>query len=238
MRSGRSQVRFLPSAPFKKTMITQIYETQSAEEARALVQAGVDHVGVLVGKGDYPREHNIEETNQILTGVSAPAKRTVLSLSTDLNEIAEIVKKTKPDILHLGTHLDLLLPKDVLTLKKKFPHLPIMRSISVTDENSVEWAKKYDGVADYLLLDTYKAGAEVIGATGETHDWELSKKIVDSVRIPVILAGGLGPDNVAEAIAFVKPFGVDSKTKTDKTGGQKKDIQKVKEFVRMAKATA
>jgi phosphoribosylanthranilate isomerase len=63
----------------------------------------------------------------------------------------------------------------------------------------------------------------------------VSRKIVESVTIPVILAGGLGPDNVAEAISCVKPFGVDSKTKTDKTGSHEKDIEKVKEFVRIAK---
>lgn len=216
-------------------MIVQIYETQSADEARALVQAGVDHVGVLVGKSEYPREYSAEEANQILEGVSAPAKRTVLTLSKDLSEIAEIVKKTKPDILHLGTHLDFLLPKDVLALKKQFPNLPIMRSISVTDADSVEWANKYDGIADFLLLDTYKDGEEVIGATGETHDWNLSKKIVESVSIPVILAGGLGPENVAEAIDYVHPFGVDSKTKTDKTGIHEKDIEKVKKLVGIAK---
>lgn len=72
---------------------------------------------------------------------------------------------------------------------------------------------------------------------GETHDWGLSKKIVESVFIPVILAGGLGPDNVAEAISKVKPFGVDSKTKTDKDDGSGKDIEKVREFVKIVKAT-
>ena len=66
---------------------------------------------------------------------------------------------------------------------------------------------------------------------------ETKQKIVDSVSIPVILAGGIGPDNVAVAIATVGPFGVDSKTKTDLSGGTGKDIEKVKEFIRIAKST-
>ena len=111
-----------------------------------------------------------------------------------------------------------------------------MRSIPVIGEESIKLAEKYDGVADYLLLDTYRKKDSQCGATGEVHNWEISRKIVESVKIPVILAGGLGPDNVAEAIRKVKPAGVDSKTKTDKIGSHRKDLEKVKEFVKIAKS--
>lgn len=218
-------------------MITQIYETQNYTEAKNLVEIGVDNVGVLVGKSEYPREFSPEQAKEILQGVMAPAKKVVLSLSKNLKDIIDIVNKTNPDILHLGTAPDFLSPADVQILKKQFPNLKIMRSIPVRDEESVELAKQYDGVADYLLLDTQKKNDTQIGATGETHNWSISKKIVESVSIPIVLAGGLGPDNVAEAVSKVKPFGVDSKTKTDKTGSHEKDIEKVKEFVRIAKIT-
>jgi len=90
-------------------------------------------------------------------------------------------------------------------------------------------------LADYLLLDSKKKGDWQVGATGETHNWEISKQIVESVKTPVILAGGLGPDNVEEAIEKVKPFGVDSKTKTDNSKTGQKDLEKVREFVKKAK---
>ena len=217
------------------TMIVQIYETQNAEEARNLVAAGVDHVGVLVGKGEYPREFSTEQAEEILRSVTQPAKRLALSLSRNLREIGEIVDKINPDILHLGAVPESLLPEDLKKLKKQFPHLQMMRSIPVTGLQSVDLAKQYDGVADYLLLDTQKAGETQVGATGKTHDWGVSRQIVESVRIPVVLAGGLGPDNVAQAILRVNPFGVDSKTKTDKVGSHEKDVEKVKRFVRIAK---
>jgi phosphoribosylanthranilate isomerase len=70
-----------------------------------------------------------------------------------------------------------------------------------------------------LLLDSHNAGDRQIGALGLTHDWELDRKIVETVRVPVIIAGGLGPDNVMQAIRAVRPAGVDSKTKTDKDDG-------------------
>jgi len=218
-------------------MIVQIYETQSLNEARKLVKVGVDHVGVLVGRGEYLREFNPEQAKEILQGVIGHAKKVVLSLSKNLKDIIKIVDETNPDILHLGTTSEFLSPEDVQSLKKQFLSLKVMRSIPVKGEESIELAKQYDGIADYLLLDTQKKGENLVGATGETHDWNVSKKIVESVTIPVILAGGLGPDNVRQAILQVKPFGVDSKTKTDKIGSSEKDIEKVREFVRIAKAT-
>ncbi len=218
-------------------MITQIYETQNFDEAKNLVEVGVDNIGVLVGKGKYPRELSPEQANGILQGVTGQAKKVVLSLSKNLKDIIEIINKTNLDILHLGTAPESLSPDDVQTLKNQFPNLKVMRSIPVRNEGSVELAKQYDGIADYLLLDTQKKGDTQVGATGETHNWSVSKKIVESVTIPVILAGGLGPDNVAEAVSQVRPFGVDSKTKTDKIGSHEKDIEKVREFVRIAKAT-
>jgi phosphoribosylanthranilate isomerase len=217
-------------------MIIQIYETQNCDEAKKLVELGVDHIGVLVGNGEYPRELGLEQAKDIFRFVTGHAKGVVLSLSKNLQAIAEIVNKINPDILHLGTAPESLSPQDVQSLKKQFPNLKIMRSIPVTDETSVELAKQYNEVADYLLLDTQKKDDTQVGATGETHDWSISKRIVESMSIPVVLAGGLGPDNVAEAVAVVKPFGVDSKTKTDNMGSHEKDIEKVREFVKLAKA--
>jgi phosphoribosylanthranilate isomerase len=80
-------------------------------------------------------------------------------------------------------------------------------------------------------------GDSQIGALGATHSWELDRQIVESVRVPVIIAGGLGPDNVVDAIKVVRPAGVDSKTKTDKSdGSHTKDLGRVARFVALAKS--
>ena len=111
-----------------------------------------------------------------------------------------------------------------------------MRSIPVVGDESIAIAKSYDGIADILLLDSHRPGDRQIGALGITHSWAIDRKIVENVRIPVIIAGGLGPDNVIDAIRAVQPAGVDSKTKTDKDdGSHTKDSQKVKRFVERAK---
>lgn len=214
-------------------MIVQIYETTSPDEARKMAEMGVDHIGVLVGKGKYPRELSIEEAKMIFQLVPPKTKKVVLSLSNDSGEISEIIEQLNLNILHLGINEEILSLPKVKEIREKYPTLKIMRSIAVINEESIKLAKEYEELVDYLLLDTYKSQ---LGATGEIHNWDISIKIVNSVKIPVILAGGLGPDNVAEAIEKVKPAGVDSKTKTDKAGSNKKDLDKVKEFVRIAKS--
>jgi phosphoribosylanthranilate isomerase len=122
-------------------------------------------------------------------------------------------------------------------LKMRYPQIPIMRAIPVIDETSIAIAASYKGVADFLLLDSFDPGTRQFGALGRVHDWSLSRRIVDEVGIPVILAGGLGPENVAAAIAAVRPAGVDSKTKTDRPDGGSKDLAKVEAFVAAATLT-
>jgi phosphoribosylanthranilate isomerase len=219
-------------------MITQIYAPKTADEAQELVKLGVDLIGVNVGiRNEWPTILTPEKANEILSGVSYPAKKVLLTPSDNLDDLSEIISRATFDILHLIAEPANFSPNDVLKLKKLFPNLQIMRTIPVTDQTSITLAKQYDKIADYLLLDSRKEKIGTIGSTGETHDWNISKEIVASVSIPVILAGGLGPDNVAEAIAKVHPYGVDSKTKTNLAGSSKKDLEKVKQFVQIALAT-
>jgi phosphoribosylanthranilate isomerase len=211
--------------------LVQIYEVTSPPEASALAELGVDHIGVLVGKGIFPREQSYAATRQIFAAVPPVAKKSALSLAREIEELAEVVEETRPDILHLGTRPEALMPSQVLELKKRFPNLKIMRTIPVRDESNVETAKSYEGIANFLLLDTWKSGEPEIGACGLVHDWAISRRIVDEVNIPVILAGGIGPENAEDAVRLVSPAGVDSKTKTDSPDGSAKDLEKVRALV-------
>ena len=212
-------------------MIVQIYEVSNPKQAKELKKLGVNYIGVLVGKGDYARELSFDKTRAIFNVLSKETKKVALSLSSNLDGVLEVIEQANPDIIHIATLPENINPSDIKTIRQKFPHVKVMRTIPVVDEESIDLAKEYDKIADYLLLDSHKKDDSQIGATGQTHDWGISKKIVESVKIPVILAGGLGPDNVDEAIKIVKPAGVDSKTKTDRTDGKGKDLEKVKEFV-------
>ena len=108
-------------------MLVQIYETSSADEAASLRRIGVDHIGVLVGNGEYPREQSIEAAKRILRAVLPPSKESVLCLSADIGLIERIVLSLRPSIQHLGASNDLLTPEHVWHLKKKFESLCIAR---------------------------------------------------------------------------------------------------------------
>ena len=216
-------------------MIVQIYEVTSAAEAVALAGLGVDHIGVLVGDGAFPREVSLSAARAIFAALPRGALGVALSLSADLAQIARVAEASGAPILHLGAAIELLGPDDVRGLKARFPHLPIMRSIPVVGPEAIAMAEAYAGIADFLLLDSHTPGDRQIGAVGRTHDWTVSRRIVETVAVPAILAGGLGPENVAEAIRAVGPFGVDSKTRTDSVDGTSKDRARVAAFVTAAR---
>ena len=218
-------------------MLTQIYEVQTPEAADAVSAIGVDHVGVLVGWGDFPREIGLTQATAVAAAVRPGAKLSALFLGADVARIARMAKALSPAILHLGAAPETLAVEAVAALKDALPGIAIMRSIPVIDEASVALAARYDGVADVLLLDSHRAGDNQIGALGVTHDWSVSRRIVEAVATPVILAGGLGPQNVAAAIRAVGPAGVDSKTKTDIAGSHAKDLGRVRRFLEAAKTS-
>lgn len=216
-------------------MIVQIYETRSATEARALVGCGVDHIGVLVGFGAFPRELDPAAACAVFAACPDTVNRVALSLSPDPDEISRLITEVRPDILHLGAASELFSVAMTRALKARHPDCRIMRSIPVIDAHSIALAREYQGIADFLLLDSHRPGDIQIGAQGRTHDWAISRRIVETVAVPAILAGGLGPGNVAAAIRAVRPFGVDSKTLTDRADSAAKDLAAVARFVAAAK---
>jgi len=94
-------------------MIVQIYEVTTPSEARALGAMGVDHIGVLVGDGSFPREQTIEKAREIFAAIPAGAKVSALLLSHDLDLIVRITAAPLPDILHFGAAPQHLLPAQV-----------------------------------------------------------------------------------------------------------------------------
>jgi phosphoribosylanthranilate isomerase len=125
-------------------------------------------------------------------------------------------------------------------LRRELPdEVKLMKAIAVGGQESLAAAQAFYPVSDYLLLDTKVGDMPGVGATGRTHDWDISAQIVSESPIPVILAGGLTPENVSEAIHRVRPEGVDSNTGTNLPGDPiTKDMVKVEEFARAALASA
>jgi phosphoribosylanthranilate isomerase len=219
-------------------MKIQIYTMQSPEEALAAARLGVDHIGITPSSIGLPGEVSFAAANEIATAVRDLATSVALTVENDLDAIVSMVQAVHPDILHLCALEGALPPAEVKKLRTRLPGLPIMQAVSVGGEDAIATALAYQAVCDYLILDTQAPDIAGIGASGMVHDWNISRQLVQQVDIPVILAGGLSPDNVAEAIRVVRPWAVDSLTHTNHPlpgGGFRKDLQRIEKFVAAAR---
>mgnify|MGYP001422582850 FL=1 len=217
-------------------MKVQIYTIQSVEEAIEVIEIGIDNIGITPASIGLPGEISYETAKEICENVKQGTK-VALSVSNNIEEIIEMIMFVNPDVLHLCGEPGELNVKAIKLIKQQLQKykskLPIMQAISVDDMSALNFAKEYEEVADYFILDTSTTSVQGVGASGNVHDWSISKVIVENVNVPVVLAGGLSPKNVKEAIATVKPWGVDSLTHTNrflKDGSFAKDIEKVREF--------
>ncbi|MBA3674290.1 MAG: phosphoribosylanthranilate isomerase, partial [Chitinophagaceae bacterium] len=107
--------------------------------------------------------------------------------------------------------VDELPEKDYVTIKEAIPAIKLVQVIHVIDEGSIEDAIKVSGYVDAILLDSGnpRLAIKELGGTGRVHDWKLSRKIKESIKIPLFLAGGLNAANVRQAIDEVEPYAVD-----------------------------
>lgn len=222
-------------------MIIQIYAFTDPKEAAAAVEMGVDNVGFIAGKyGEVFAELTFDEAREIARTIPAQGTSTAITMAVDVDEILRMAEHVQPDIVHISSEVDQVNLEAMRTIRERLsPDILLMKAISVEDASSVAVAKKYAEVSDLLLLDTSAKGFPGVGATGFTHDWNVSKRIVEEVKIPVILAGGLSAVNVQEAMEVVRPWGVDSNTSTNIEGSRVlKDLKRIEEFVKAVKSSS
>jgi phosphoribosylanthranilate isomerase len=221
-------------------LIVQIYAATSVADALRMVELGVDQVGFVAG--DYGQVHGelaFVEARAIAEVLKGKATSSALTMSTDLTEILRMAGTVQPDIIHISSDTQAIGVEAMRRLRRSLPDsVALMKAIHVEGPESVEVALEFAAVAEIILLDTKIEGMPGVGATGVTHDWNISRQIVARIgeQAKVILAGGLNPQNVGAAIAAVRPWSVDSNTGTNLPGDPvAKDWDRVGEFVKQAK---
>ncbi len=220
-------------------MLVQVYAIKSIQDMHLCIEAGLDRWGLEVGnKGIMPNETSFEKTREIFAATPAPYAKMALSIETDLDALTEIARETQPDLLHLCGDIQQLPPTAVAELRQRIPGVGIVQAIPMIGPEALTLAHAYEDVADILLLDSVAPNVVGIGIAGVTHDWTLSRKVVEQVKKPCILAGGLSSENVADAIRAVRPWGVDSNTHTCVPGTWQKDLERMRQFVQAARTTA
>jgi len=227
-------------------MIIQIYEIQRPEEAARCIELGVNHIGSVVLDQDEWRMPLLRETVRL--SQRSGVKSSLIPLFQDKETIFRVLDYYGPDMLHLCDSLtedksrSVALKRHIhfqAELKERFPEIKIMRSIPVPAEAgeskfpSLEIAHLLRPSSDLFLIDTWVPEAPeegYIGITGRMADRKLSRTLVQESPIPVILAGGLSPENVYEALMSVRPAGADSCTLTNQVTNEKKPIRFQKDF--------
>ena len=217
----------------------QIYSIQTVEEALQCVQAGAEAIGVAVATGaNLPAEVPEATCAEIFAALEGRAQRVLLVVTQTEEETVEYVRRLQPDILQLCGNLLPATPEFAAQCRAVRPGLRVLQAVGVDGPEAIDRAKYFAGFCDMLILDSIAPGIAGIGAAGRTHDWSIDAEIVRSVPCPVVLAGGLDAENVRAAIKAVRPWGVDSFTRTSDRlpdGGSRKNIEKVRAFVQAAR---
>ncbi len=199
----------------------------SIEEAQLAIQYGASALGLVSAMPSGPGVISEELIEQIAEKMPPGISTFLLTSKQSVEEIIEQQRRCKTNTVQI---CDKIVQGSYIQLKQALPGIKIVQVIHITGKESYDEAVEVSKNVDTLLLDSgnQKLAVKELGGTGRTHDWTISRKIVDSVKIPVFLAGGLNAENVAEAVQNVKPFGVDicSGVRTD----GKLDEQKVKAF--------
>lgn len=180
----------------------------SLEEARVAVEFGASALGLVGHMPSGPGVITDDLIAVIARKVPPPIGTFLLSSETDAQAIIRHQQKVGTntvqivDALQTGTYAD---------IRRALGSVKLVQVIHVAGEESLDEAQRIAPEVDALLLDSGNPNLTVkeLGGTGRTHNWALSRRIVESVEVPVFLAGGLKPENVREAVESVQPFGLD-----------------------------
>lgn len=211
-------------------MRVKICGIRDLDEARMAVSFGADALGFLVGLNYRTNDEvDLQTAQRIISEIPPFVSSVLVTHRVELNWVARACQQSGCSIVQL--HGDFALGQ-IPELRQIAPNVRIIKAVNVVDESAAALAMAAAKQADAVLLDSETATR--IGGTGHTHDWTISARIVKAVDKPVILAGGLNPENVGKAIEVVQPFAVDVNSGVEFPDGSKSP-QKVEEFISLAK---
>jgi phosphoribosylanthranilate isomerase len=207
--------------------------TDHADLATAL-EAGADAVGFLVGQRHSSTDFIEPSLASQLARAVPPFVATVLvTHEDDLATIALLAQAVPTQYIQL--HSDMSARQLAMAHERLRPR-KLIGKVSVEDELSIRRALEISPVVDAVLVDTFNRSTSQVGGTGLTHDWTISSRIRRTIDRPLILAGGLNPDNVRDAIQAVQPATVDVNSGVEEGG--RKSLQRASEFVARARAVS
>jgi len=204
-------------------------------EAQMLQQCGVKYLGFPLRLAIHGEDITDECASRIFAQLKPPVFGVLITYLDKAQDIAELCTFLGAGIVQLHGDIEIA---QLRKLKRMAPELLVIKSLVVGfDSPSVleSTVTALSESVDAFITDTYDSTTGATGATGRVHDWEISKRLVQHSDRPVILAGGLNPENVKRAILHVRPAGVDAHTGVEDTSGRK-SRERVQSFVAEARA--
>jgi phosphoribosylanthranilate isomerase len=210
-------------------LTVKICGLNSIETLAAALDAGADWVAFNFFSKS-PRYVSLEMAKELGRHVAGRAKIVALLVEADDSTILDVISALNPDFLQLHGHETV---ERVDFIREKFG-LPVIKAVGIADAGDVAHARRYETVADWLLLDAKPPkDAPLLGGNGISFDWNLLAGL--DLAKPFMVSGGLNPSNVAAAIAISKAGGVDVSSGVESAPGVK-DSAKIKAFISNARA--
>jgi phosphoribosylanthranilate isomerase len=210
--------------------LIQIAGVIDAAEAEMLQQCGIRYLGFPLRLRVHREDLTEEQAAAIIKSLAAPAFGVLITYLDKASEIAAFSHTLGVRIVQLHGDID---RDELKRLKTLDPDLIIIKSLVIgmhNDKALDAMVSELSPLVDAFITDTFDPKTGASGATGKTHDWRVSRRLVELADKPVILAGGLNPENVKRAILAVRPAGVDSHTGVEDSSGRK-SREKVHKFV-------
>jgi phosphoribosylanthranilate isomerase len=215
--------------------IIQIAGVRSLSEARMLAECGATDLGFPLKLAVHAEDMDENGCAAVIAKLPPSVRPVLITYVTDPVEIIALCDHI--GVTRVQLHADLPV-ENIIKLKNLRPNISIIKSLVVRaggQEALFRAAGMFDPVVDAFLTDTFDPGTGATGATGLVHDWGISRELVKACSKPLILAGGLHPDNVREAIQAVRPAGVDAHSGLEGPDGFK-DPGLCRDFVNQARA--
>lgn len=215
--------------------LIQIAGVMDQAEAELLQQCGIKYLGFPLHLPVHREDLTEQQAAEIIQRLRPPVLGVLITYLDDARGIADCCRALGVRIVQLHGDVNAL---ELETLKKLDPGLIVIKSLIVGRHgiDTLEATmRELSPFVDAYLTDTFDPCTGASGATGKTHDWAISRRLVERSDRPVILAGGLTPDSVRAAIRQVRPAGVDAHTGVEDASGRK-SREKVEKFVAEARA--
>lgn len=210
--------------------VIQVAGVMDMEEASLLRECGVKYIGFPLGLPVNTQDLTEEKAFEIIKKLSPSVNAVLITYLDDASDITTLCRYLGTGIVQLHGDIE---KAELQKLKREFREFTVIKSLIVKPESTDLLKRAVEELSpwvDAFITDTFDPASGATGATGKTHDWEISRMLVKHSTRPVILAGGLNPDNVKDAILKVRPAGVDSHTGVEDESGRK-CREKVRKFI-------